>query len=70
MTNEEAIKHVENMKKGVFLFNPNELYDTIINALKNRIGECEKYCDRNVCVFNEYNGIGCNECEVTKSRER
>ena len=36
MTNEEAIKHVENMKKGVFLFHPNELYDTIINALKDR----------------------------------
>lgn len=34
MTNEEAIKHVENMKKGIFLFYPDELYDTIINALK------------------------------------
>ena len=28
-----------------------------------------KYCDRNICLKNEYNGIGCNECEVTKSQE-
>ena len=28
-----------------------------------------KYCDRNICVSNEYNGIGCDECEVTKSQE-
>ncbi len=28
-----------------------------------------KYCDRNICTKNEYNGIGCNECEVTKSQE-
>ena len=28
----------------------------------------QKYCDRNICVSNEYNGIGCDECEVTKSQ--
>ena len=28
-----------------------------------------KYCDRNICVRNEHNGIGCGECEVTKSQE-
>ena len=28
-----------------------------------------KYCDRNICVKNEHNGIGCDECEVTKSQE-
>lgn len=27
------------------------------------------YCDRNICLKNEYNGIGCDECEVTKSQE-
>ena len=27
-----------------------------------------KYCDRNICIKNEYNGIGCDECEVTKSQ--
>lgn len=29
----------------------------------------QKYCDRNICVSNEYNGISCDECEVTKSQE-
>ena len=28
-----------------------------------------RYCDRNICLRNEYNGIGCDECEVTKSQE-
>ena len=31
--------------------------------------QVQKYCDRNICISNEYNGIGCDECEVTKSRE-
>ena len=29
----------------------------------------QKYCDRNICLQNDYNGIGCDECEVTKSQE-
>lgn len=29
----------------------------------------EAYCDRNICLRNEYNGINCDECEVTKSQE-
>lgn len=33
------------------------------------ITEAQKYCDRNICISNEYNGIGCDECEVTKSQE-
>ena len=36
---------------------------------KYREEQDPKYCDRNICVSNEYNGIGCNECEVTKSQE-
>lgn len=31
--------------------------------------ESKKYCDHNICVLNEYNGIGCDDCEVAKSRE-
>jgi len=27
-----------------------------------------KYCDRNICIKNEYNGIGCDECEVTSRK--
>lgn len=34
MTNEEAIKHFEDMKKGIFLYNPNELFDMAIQALE------------------------------------
>ena len=26
-------------------------------------------CDRNICVSNEYNGIGCDECVVNKPQE-
>ena len=40
--------------------------DTLIKA---SVKQEPKYCDRNICVSNEYNGIGCNECEVTKSQE-
>ena len=41
-----------------------------ISKLETQIVEQEpKYCDRNICVSNEYNGIGCDECEVTKSQE-
>ena len=29
----------------------------------------EKYCDRNICLKNEYNNVGCEDCEVTKSQE-
>lgn len=28
-----------------------------------------KYCDRNICISNEYNGIGCDECEVMAESE-
>lgn len=27
-------------------------------------------CDRNVCISNEYNGISCRDCEITKLREQ
>ena len=28
-----------------------------------------KYCDRNICLKNEYNNIGCEDCEVTESQK-
>ena len=28
-----------------------------------------KYCDRNICMANEYSGIGCDDCEVTKTEQ-
>ena len=29
----------------------------------------QKYCDRNICINNEYNGISCDECEVINGQE-
>lgn len=46
--------------------------ETIVKKLPSVTTEPEtepKYCDRNICVSNEYNGIGCEDCEVTKSQE-
>ena len=37
--------------------------------MKKGVVQEPKYCDRNICIQNEYNGIGCDECEVTKSQE-
>ena len=37
-------------------------------GMKEEINQELKYCDRNICVSNEYNNIGCDECEVTKSQ--
>ena len=28
------------------------------------------YCDRDICLRNDYNGIGCGDCEVTKSQQQ
>ena len=41
----------------------------ICNAIKT-VEQEPKYCDRNICISNEYNGIGCDKCEVTKSQEK
>jgi hypothetical protein len=54
--------------------------ESTIQALRNHIEVLEdniralekepKYCDRNICISNEYNGIGCDKCEVTTSQEK
>lgn len=31
--------------------------------------ESDIYCDRNLCAQNEYNGIGCNECQQMRKDE-
>ena len=31
--------------------------------------ESDIYCDRNLCVQNEYNGIGCDECQKMRKDE-
>lgn len=44
-----------------------------LNRVKNELDPTTKneakYCDRNICLKNEYNNIGCEDCEVTKSQE-
>ncbi len=55
MTREEAIKLLAIAQ-----------HYTVINGLAQE----QKYCDRNICTSNDYNGIGCDECEVTKSQEK
>lgn len=40
-----------------------QLYDAM-ETVKRALEQEPKYCDRNICMANEYNGIGCDECEV------
>lgn len=44
-------------------------YQTQLSPLPSVKPQEPKYCDRNICIKNEYNGIGCDECEVTKSQK-
>lgn len=40
--------------------------DELIKAsVEFALGEL-RYCDRNICTENEYNGVSCDECEVAK----
>ena len=41
-----------------------EVIDKHIDGEKDKI-----YCDRNLCISNEYNNIGCGECIVNKERD-
>lgn len=50
-----------------------EAVDMAISALQAQDEEQREeplYCDRDICLHNEYNGIGCEDCEVTKSQQR
>lgn len=42
-----------------------EQIDTIEQAFKQEPTE-KPMCDRNICISNEYNGIGCDKCIVNK----
>lgn len=72
MTREEAIKGlislVEVRRKYVGMQTMKEEIECLDMAIKALEKE-PKYCDRNICIRNEHNGIGCGECEVTKSQE-
>lgn len=55
--------------------------DIRLNRVKNELNQDKnelepttkndspKYCDRSICLKNEYNNVGCEDCEVTKSQE-
>lgn len=46
-----------------------KLFEYKINHMPSVKPQEPAYCDRNICIKNEYNNIGCDECEVTKSQE-
>lgn len=69
MSREEAIEILKDLwrtKHSTYLdADIRKALDMAIQALEQE----PAYCDRNICLRNEYNGIGCDECEVTKSQE-
>ena len=58
---------------GCFIYRGQTYYEEtdLIKAFEDMglIKQEPRYCDRNICLKNEYNEIGCDECEVTKSQE-
>lgn len=42
-------------------------YYEALKMVEEQQGE-KKYCDRNLCLKNEYNGIGCEDCDVMKQQ--
>ena len=66
MTKEEAREAIKEA------YGNSEFTDEIIKALEQdptTKNDSLKYCDRNICLKNEYNNIGCEDCEVTKSQK-
>ena len=75
MTREEAITNL-NMISIAFV-DPvtreqrkliNDTFDMAIQALSQEPTE-KPMCDRNICISNEYNGIGCDKCIVNKAEQ-
>ena len=66
MTKEEATIYIKEWLKDEYLDCKDR---AALTAIIKESEQEPKYCDRNICIQNEYNGIGCGECEVTKSGE-
>ena len=49
---------------------PTVYYELLADVQDAEEEQEPKYCDRSICIKNEYNGIGCNDCEVTKSQKQ
>ncbi len=65
MTREEASFYLANMDRKYMEKGMSEALDMAIQALSQEPTE-KPMCDRNICISNEYNGIGCDECIVNK----
>ncbi len=61
MTNEEAIKHLEDMKKGLFLWDMTELIDLCISALSENKGE---WLHHKSTLTNVEDSRECSKCHV------
>ena len=46
-----------------------EAHKVLISALSQEPKADKPMCDRNICLNNEYNGIGCDECIVNKAEQ-
>ena len=79
MTREEAISIIRKMLACTDLSVRANLTADMVDACHLAIKALEqepttkndslKYCDRSICLRNEYNNVGCEDCEVTKSQE-
>ena len=83
MTRAEAIKILKAAETDRFPYEPQKLVEAFELAIasletdeayqleyeRTTKNDLPKYCDRNICLKNEYNNIGCEDCEVTKSQE-
>ena len=68
----DLISRVKHAIYKVCLYEGNkDIFTKILDEINklSSVKQEPKYCDRNICLKNEYNGIGCDECEVTKSQE-
>lgn len=71
MTKEEAIKVIKSIIDVEQEYGGKDNIDALnmaIQALSQEPTE-KPTCDRNICVSNEYNGIGCDKCIVNKAEQ-
>lgn len=69
LTNEQAIHVLDVLWYNPLFSEPHkQAFEIGIKAIK-ALEQETKYCDRNICLSNEYNGIGCDECEVAISKQ-
>ena len=75
MTRKEAIKELQESHDTMRSYDIDENESRLMTALNMAIQALSQeptekpMCDRNICISNEYNGIGCDECVVNKPQE-